>query len=167
MWLWLEEKCVGFPSVLVRNKKLFLEFLPGQLEVILAGEGHIAYAFRVQEIAIALAPASCTLTLSVPLPFAFLYPCVTNKDKKEHCCGPHSLSWGRNSHNQSIPLLSSQLLFFQHSETQSLELHCQSTSHWALHKALIVTDCEAWLCPGRASSSTTWTLVLRPPAWLL
>lgn len=46
-----------------------------------------------------------------------MYLCVTNKSRNEHCCGPHSLTWGRNSHNQSILLFSSWLLFFQCDET--------------------------------------------------
>lgn len=39
-----------------------------------------------------------------------MYLCVTSNDRNEHCCGPHSLPWGRNSHDQSIPLFSSWLL---------------------------------------------------------
>lgn len=45
-----------------------------------------------------------------------MYLYVTSKDRNEHCCA-HSLPWGRNSHNKSIPLFSSYLLFFQHGET--------------------------------------------------
>lgn len=77
-----------------------------QLEVILAGESHIAHAFHVREISIAFAPASSTLTLPACLPLAVPWICVlpVKTGGKEHCCSPNSLPRGKNSHNQPTPL---------------------------------------------------------------
>lgn len=41
----------------------------------------------------------CSASFSTSHFCCSVYLCVTNKDRNEHCCGPHPLPWGRNSQN--------------------------------------------------------------------